>query len=182
MTRQKTSKRSLIGTTEKKDMISSQRKESSKSQSAQQRPKQSSRSDLVKMLDQGDAEFLLQRAKDGKLRIRVGQVWTIPQRKGSTILKCDYDDCKKIDRRTIKNRLLKCGVVTDSILVRDSPSGNGLHVVVWIRGRFSKMDCIALEAILEQDPDRSAQNFRRAHQADKAWAHNTNVLFEKKGK
>lgn len=135
---------------------------------------------LLTMLKHGDAEFLLQRASSGRLRIRVGQIWRIPERKGETLLYVDLDQCKACDRRTIRARLAKCGVVCKRILVRDSPGGNGLHIVVRIAGRFPKMDRVALQLILESDVERECQNFRRAKQASAAWGPDWQVLFKRR--
>lgn len=137
---------------------------------------------LLSLLKHGDAEFLLKRATDGKVRIRVGQIWTISERKGETALYVDLDNCKACDRRTIRARLAKCGVVCKRILVRTSPGGNGLHVVVWVVGRFPKMDRVALQLILESDVERECQNFRRAKQGNAAWGPHWQVLFQKKGR
>jgi hypothetical protein len=152
-----------------------------KSASAPQRRGKNSASDLVTKLNQGDAEFLLSLAKDGRLLFRVGQIWKIPERKGETALLLDYDHTRKIDRSAIRKRLAQCGLVSKRILSRTSPGGDGIHAVVWVAGRLRKMDVVALQAILESDPQREAQNFRRAKQ-EKGWDKNWNVLFESKGK
>lgn len=131
----------------------------------------------TKLLNRGDAEFLLQEVRHGKFAFRVGQVWTIPQRKGVTFLLCDYDGVKKISKRTIRARLTKCGVVPESISIRVSPGGRGLHVVVRVVGKFNRWQIVALQAILESDPEREAQNFRRAGQAGPRWGENWQALF-----
>lgn len=133
------------------------------------------------MLDEGDAEFLLRRAANGKLKIRVGQVWSIPKRRGQTPLLLDLDGAKSINRRAVRKRLFKAGVRPISILSRISPGGNGVHAVIYVEGTFSRIERIALQSILESDPEREAQNFRRAKQAGKKlWEDNWNVLFKGK--
>jgi hypothetical protein len=133
----------------------------------------------VSALSNGDAEFLLEKAATGEVRIRVGQIWKIPERKGQTPLLCDYDNCRKIDRKTIHQRLRKAGVEIIRIQSRRSPSGSGVHAIVWIRGRFPGIERICLQAIIESDPEREAQNFRRLKQANRHWEENWQALFEK---
>lgn len=130
------------------------------------------------MLNEGDAEFLVERAQDGRLRIRVGQIWKMEERKGKTILQCDYDNCKKIDRKTIRRRLEKAGVTCLAIRSRQSPSGTGVHALVSVSGVLNRFQRIALQAILESDPEREAQNYRRARQAGPKWKDNWQVLFK----
>lgn len=99
-----------------------------------------------------------------------------------TALLCDYDGTNKIYRRMMKRRLKIAGVEVVSIKHVISPSGFGIHAIVWVRGLFSRYERIALEAILESDPDKAAQDFRRAGQAGKKWRENWHVLFTKRNK
>ena len=105
-------------------------------------------------------------------------MWKVPERKGQTILLCDYDNCKAIDRITLFNRLRKAGVCPLRLHKRVSPGGKGLHVAIWVEGRFSRYQQVALQAILESDPEREAQNFRRAGLAGPRWKENWNVFFK----
>lgn len=165
----------LRGTTDKEGFPSILKMKSLKSVSRQRKQ------EVKNFLSEGDAEFLFQKAKNGQLYFRVGQVWKIPKRKGMTALLCDYDGTNKIYHRMMKRRLKIAGVEVVSIKSVISPSGFGVHAIVWVRGRFSRYERIALEAILESDPDKAAQDFRRAGQAGKQWRENWHVLF-KKGK
>lgn len=139
----------------------------------------SSTHSLLGLLKEGDAEFLLRRAENGKLKIRVGQIWRIPERRGTTNLLCDYDGCLKIDRKTINTRLRKAGIRPLSIRSRISPGGKGIHAIVTVQGRYSRIARVALQLLLESDPEREAQNFRRAMQAGKKWDEDWNILFRK---
>lgn len=134
---------------------------------------------LEYVLDGNDAEFLLEQVANGKFKIRVGQVWKMPKVRGKSYLLIDLDNC---DRRplyeNIRKRLRKCGVRPLRIRFRPSPSGTGFHGVVLIAGTFTRFERIALQAILESDADREAQNFRRAKLALPEWGENWNVLFK----
>jgi hypothetical protein len=98
--------------------------------------------------------------------------------RGTTLLELDLDGCTGFSRKSIKRRLSKAGVPMLRIQARPSPGQKGFHVAVEIRGRFNPAAQIALQAILESDPDREAQNFRRALLADPKWKENWQVLYE----
>ena len=130
------------------------------------------------VLEGSDAEFLFQRAKSGKFYFRIGQVWKMPKLHGSTALLIDLDNCKKLSHIGLRKRLSQCGVSVLQIIRRVSPSGRGLHVIVYIQGRFNRYQRVALQAICESDPAREAANFRRAKLALPEWKENWNVLFK----
>ena len=155
----------------KKDSTLTSIRESSKSLFQQRKLAKS-------FLSEGDAEFLLEMAKDGKLKIRVGQIWKVPERKGETCLQVDLDNCKAYSRGTIYARLRKAGVQPLRICSRISPGGQGLHLLIWIKGTFGRYQRVCLQLLCESDPEREAQNFRRAGLAGKNWQENWQVLFK----
>lgn len=134
---------------------------------------------LKKLLKEGDAEFLLQEVKRGRYKIRVGQVWTMPKLRGRSPLLLDYDGVKRISIGNIRKRLGQCGLSALRVQYTRSPSGTGIHCLVWVKGNFSPLARIALQAILESDPAREAQNFKRALQRDYRWKEHWQVLFKK---
>lgn len=132
---------------------------------------------LRSLLTKADAEFLLQEVRNGRYKIRVGQIWKVPSVRGRTALMLDYDNCNRIRVRNIRKRLRQCALQPLRIQCRRSPSKTGFHVLVWIKGVFSPMARIAVQAILESDPAREAQNFRRARMRDYRWKENWQALF-----
>lgn len=146
-----------------------------KSLSAQQR-----RAKLLEyVLDGNDAEFLLERVANGQFKIRIGQVWQMPKLPhGTSALLIDLDNMsKRPSLKSIRARVRKCGLQPLRIRFRRSPSGTGFHGVVLVAGALTRIEHVALQSILESDPDREAQNFRRAKLALKEWRGNWNVLF-----
>lgn len=137
------------------------------------------KSQLRKMLYRSDAEFLLEEVSRGRYKIRVGQLWQMPRLRGTSTLLLDYDNCKRINVRNIRRRLGQCQVFALRIRSCTSPGGAGIHVVVRIKGAYSPMALVALQAICESDPSREAQNFKRAFLAEKKWGKHWNVLFKK---
>ena len=149
----------------------------SKSALAQQRREKL----LQYVLDRNDAEFLLEKVSDGKFKIRIGQIWKVPEvPRGETILLLDLDNCRKRPKRgNIRKRLNKCGVSALRILIRRSPSRTGYHGCIIVAGKYDKFQRIALQAICESDYEREAQNFRRAQLARPEGGDNWNVLYKK---
>lgn len=134
---------------------------------------------LEYVLDGSDAEFLLEKVANGQFKIRVGQVWKMPKMRGKTYLLLDLDNVRKPPKwRAVRKRLCKCGVRPLRIRFRRSPSGTGFHGIVLVAGTYSRIERIALQAILESDAEREAQNFRRAKLALPEWGENWNVLFK----
>lgn len=124
------------------------------------------------------AEFLLGRTAKGKLYYRVGEILRVPKVQGKTILLCDYDGCQRPSTKRIRQRLAGCGVHLLRSRIFRSPSRKGWHAVLLIRGEYQKFAVIALQSILESDPEREAQNFFRAQVLDeKTWRTKGNVLF-----
>lgn len=129
------------------------------------------------MLDNGDAEFLLEEVRNGRYKIRVGQVWAVPRLRGTSVVLLDFDNIRGVNARLLRKRIGQCGLQPVRIQTRRSPSKKGLHVRVWIKGRLSPVAIVAVQAICESDPAREAQNFRRAMMADPKWKRNWNVLY-----
>lgn len=121
---------------------------------------------------------MLQEVERGRYKIRVGQIWHVPRLRGSTVLELDLDNTQGISRSAIRRRLSKAGMSVLRIRTKRSPSGRGYHVLVYVRGTFTPLARIALQAILESDPDREAQNFRRAMLADPKWQGKWQALYE----
>lgn len=110
-----------------------------------------------------DAEFLLRRCKrTRKLCVRVGRVWTVPRMLGTSTILLDYDDCKAVNNWAIRERLRACGLSAVRIYKKRSPSGKGLHVVVYINGSIDDFAKVAITAILQSDMNRVIHDFRRA--------------------
>ena len=129
-------------------------------------------------LDGRPLEIILRRARDGKLSYRVGEILRVPQVSGETILLLDYDQTSKPRLSGIRFRLSEAGVRLLSAKCRRSPSGHGWHVITRVHGKWNRYQRIALQALLESDPTREAQNFYRAQIfSDKEWSQRGNVLF-----
>lgn len=124
-----------------------------------------------------DAEFLLERYAHGNYKLRIGQLWRLPKVRGQTLILLDLDDCKRANWREIFARCSRCGLPIVRVESRVSPSGKGLHIAIHVRGSLSRFERIALQAILESDPIREANNFRRAKIAHRKWDENWNVLY-----
>jgi hypothetical protein len=123
-------------------------------------------------------EIVLRKARSGKLFVRVGEILRVPQVSGQTVLLLDYDTERKPRIRGIKQRLSVAHVQYLRSECHRSPSGHGWHCLVYVRGRWSRFQRIALQAMLESDPDREAQNFYRAQIfTEKEWTERGNVLF-----
>lgn len=131
------------------------------------------------ILNGSDAEFLITKSNAGKFYLRVGQVWNLPTlSKSRSSLLIDLDNCKKVRWWNICRRLSQCGVHVLQIVITTSPGGKGFHVAIVVTGKFSRFQRIALQSICESDPQREANNFRRARLAKKEWKENWNVLFQ----
>jgi hypothetical protein len=132
------------------------------------------------VLSGADAEFLLEKVASGRYKIRIGQIWKMPELSGQSYLLLDLDNQKKRPNiGEIRRRISRCGLRVLQIQTRRSPSGTGFHCVVTIRGKHLRMERIALQAILESDFNREAENFKRAKLALPEWGENWNVLFRK---
>jgi hypothetical protein len=131
------------------------------------------------LLSGADCEFLLERVKNGKYKIRIGQIWEMPKMRGATNILLDLDNCRRFFRKEIIRRLSRCGVQVLRIRSKKSPGGNGMHVFIIIKGTFGRYERIALQSICGSDLEREAQNFRRARLAVPQWKDNWNVLYKK---
>jgi len=130
------------------------------------------------VLNENDAEFLIQRIRNGTFKIRIGQVWKVSKLRGTTTILCDYDNCKAIDIGNIARRLHTAGVSIVRIISHRSPSESGWHLVIFVRGHFNRWQRICLQAICESDPEREAKNFRRATLKHPLWRDDWQVLFK----
>jgi hypothetical protein len=99
--------------------------------------------------------------------------------RGTTNLFIDIDGRTKADFPGMCNTLCKCGVQPLQLRGKRSPSGKGYHVVIRVRGTFSKFAIIALQLLCGSDAMREAQNFRRGQLAPKEWGEKWNVLYKK---
>lgn len=131
-------------------------------------------------LNADHAEFFLKRARDGKLQFRIGFVARVPKVQGETILPCDYDKCSRPNIKRAANRLRCAGVRLLRSRMHRSPGNDGWHVFYYVAGQWSKWQIIALQGILESDPARAAEDFRRAQcLTNKEFQEYGSILFEK---
>lgn len=131
-------------------------------------------------IDGRTLEIFLKRARDGRLYYRVGTILPVRKVQGQSILLLDYDTPRRPSEKGIRNRLSLANVSHVQTLLRRSPSGKGWHGIVYVRGRWDRYQRIALQSILESDPEHCALAFSRAQiYSEKEFKEQGCVLFQK---
>lgn len=111
------------------------------------------------------------------LRLKIGEIkeWHEP---GKLLL--DFDERRPAPAELLA-RLKLCGIALKTIRFERS-TNRGWHVIMWTEKRLSKLQTVAVQAILGSDPRREAINYQRATSGvcNGFWQKRFNILFAAK--